>query len=228
MIGVMLGLGDYRETARLSASRAEAMTDLEFRVIEHAPAGFPRDAFPGFVKLWLFELAEAHTILYLDSDAVVLRPWQVTALAGRDEFICVRDQFIGLYPEYDSDLPRDTYFNAGVFIANRRAHQELFAFAAKLWRDRARPLPIEDQSALNYAVHTLGTPTLFLPDAYNYLRAHVDDRENDEGVVIAHYTPSGITQAHRKLLELGNRPTPAPPDRGGPRGRSPEQPKHHK
>lgn len=203
MIGVMLGLGGYRETARLSASRAERMTGLEFRVIEHAPAGFPRDAFPGFVKLWLFELAEADTILYLDSDAVVLRPWSAAALlADHDEFICVRDQFIELYPEYDADLPRDTYFNAGMFIVNRHAHQEVFSFAAKLWRDRARPLPIEDQSALNYAVHRLGTPTLFLPDTYNYLRAHLDDRENDEGVVIAHYTPSGIAKAHSKLIEL--------------------------
>lgn len=114
----------------------------------------------------------------------------------------MRDQFIGLYPEYDADLPRATYFNAGMFIVNRRAHEPVFTFAAKQWRDRERPLPIEDQSALNYAVHTLGTPTLFLPETYNYLRAHVDNRENDDGVVIAHYTPSGIAKAHQKLLEL--------------------------
>ncbi|WP_433734184.1 glycosyltransferase [Nocardia sp. CA-129566] len=202
MIGVMLGLGAYRDTARLSAARAQRMTGLEFVVIEHPPRNFPPEAFPGYAKLSLFDLVAADHICYLDADAVVLREWRPAALADRAEFICVRDQFIELYPDYDADIPRSTYFNSGMFIVNRRAHRPVFDLARKLWRDNARPLPIEDQSALNYAVHTLGTPTHFLSDEYNYLRAHIDGRAADEGVVVAHYTPSGIAHAHRKLLDL--------------------------
>lgn len=202
MIGVMLGLGSYRDTARLSASRAERMTGLEFTVIERPPKGFPQGEFLGYVKLDLFNLIDADRVLYLDADTVVLRPWDLAALSDRDEFVCVRDQFIGLYPDYDADIPRSGYFNSGVFIANRKNHESLFAFASRLWRSGARSLPIEDQSALNYAVHALRTPMHFLPDEFNYLRAHLDGRDTDDRVVVAHYTPSGIEIAHRKLMEL--------------------------
>ena len=199
---MMLGLGSYRDTARLSASRAEHMTGLEFTVIERPPKDFPPDEFLGYVKLALFDLVDADRVLYLDADTVVLRPWDLAALSDRDEFVCVRDQFIGLYPNYDVDIPRPHYFNTGVFIANRKSHEPLFDFASRLWRSGTLSLPIEDQSALNYAVRALRTPVHLLPDEFNYLRAHLDGRDTNDRVVVAHYTPSGIEFAHRKLVEL--------------------------
>jgi lipopolysaccharide biosynthesis glycosyltransferase len=202
MIGVMLGLGSYRDTARLSASRAERMTGLEFTVIEQPPKNFPPDEFPGYVKLALFDLVDAERVLYLDADTVVLRHWDLAALSDRDEFICVRDQFIGLYPESDVDIPRSRYFNSGMFIANRKSHEQLFDLASRLWRSRTLSPPTADQSALNYAVQALRAPVHFLPEEFNYLRAHLDNRDINDSVVVAHYTPFGIEFAHRKLVEL--------------------------
>lgn len=202
MIGVMLGLGSYRNTARLSASRAEHMTGLEFTVIEQPPRGFPAHEFPGYVKLALFDLVDADRVLYLDADTVVLRRWDLAALSDRDEFICVRDQFIDLYPASDVGIPRSRYFNSGMFIANRESHEQLFDHASRLWRSGTSSPPTMDQSALNYAVQALRVPVHFLPEEFNYLRAHLDGRDVNDCVVVAHYTPFGIEFAHRKLVEL--------------------------
>lgn len=202
MIGVMLGLGSYRDTARLSAARAERMTGLEFTVIEHPPKDFPPDEFPGYVKLGLFDLVDAERVLYLDADTAVLREWDLAPLSDRDEFVCVRDEFIGLYPKYDADIPRSRYFNTGMFVANRTSHEPSFDFATRLWRTGTQSLPLHDQSALNYAVQALRAPVHFLPEEYNYLRAHLNGRDANDWIVVAHYTPSGIEFAHRKLEQL--------------------------
>jgi hypothetical protein len=201
MQAVTLGLGPYSRTAVLAGARVREMTGLEVLVIDDGMTGHLDYPHPGLVKLHVFDFATADSVLYFDSDMVMLRPWDPSVYSGSAEFVAVADQFIDQYP-YERDVAWASYVNAGLFIADRAHHRPVLELARAIWRDADPPLPLADQSALNRALHDTGTPVRLLGEEFNYLRYHLRHPVGVEEPYVAHYTPYGIELAHARLLKL--------------------------
>jgi lipopolysaccharide biosynthesis glycosyltransferase len=188
MLAVTIGVGEkWRGLAELAAECVRLRTGLEARVIgEEAMAryGFSQ---PHWLKFRLFEeFPEVETILYFDADTIFLAEWDPRVLAGRSEFICVRDRADDeniRREARDIDLPADMYFNSGFFIANRTHHAALLR---KAEHDVAQYETIfRDQTHLNRARMVLGIPALFLPKQWNFLG--FDRHADDASLVVGHF-----------------------------------------
>jgi hypothetical protein len=177
LIAVTAGVGaPYAEMAELAAARVRAMTGLpafvlgEREVRRRLPGMDLRRAALG-ARLVLFDIfPDADAVLHFDADVVALRPWDPRPLAGSDALVCVRDLWWHDAVALDARrlaVPLDRYFNAGLFIASRRAHEGLMRRAAERMA-RGSDLFL-DQSALNVAAAEAGAPLRFLDRRFNFI-----------------------------------------------------------
>jgi lipopolysaccharide biosynthesis glycosyltransferase len=201
MFAVTIGIGSYTETAVLSGARVGSMTGLDVHIIDEAMASAIGTQSPSFVKLLLPRIVpRRESFLYFDADIVMLRKWDLSQYNDEPNLVAVHDEFVDQY-DNDTDIPRENYFNGGMFIAHPDRHDHIFELARIIWENSAGSLDMADQSALNRAAVLLGSPVRMIDEKYNFLRYHLR-HESRQGAVMAHYTPYGRRLAHEHLIKL--------------------------
>jgi hypothetical protein len=140
------------------------------------------DVSPTALRLRLFEYFTG-TVFYFDADTILLQPFDVTKYANSSQFVCVHDRVSpGIREDCLShNLKESEYFNAGIFIANKRHHEAMFAEAVNCQEIKSRR---GVHTILNLAAKRHGTPMTLLADRFNYVAA--GKRGCPADTVIAH------------------------------------------
>ncbi len=169
MIAVTIGTGRYTQLAQHAARAVQEMTGLETRVLtdEHfAASGLPT---PHFLKLRLFELTDAESVLFFDADIVCLKPWRPQEFANRDAIVAVADLLSIARGECRKwNIPIGEYINTGMMILNRASHQEWLRETEHFVKTHP-PANLYDQTPLNIVRHQLGLRLELLDRRYNWL-----------------------------------------------------------
>lgn len=171
MTAVTVGVGPYANMARHAAEELARLTGLPTRIFgddDFARSGL---ALPHYLRFRLFDLVEDEDALYFDSDMVCLNPWDPMAFRDPEAIVAVRDI---ISPEVVADaaacgVPVSEYFNAGLFVVNRRRHHAWLKAAEAYVAEHPR-LPYYDQSALNTMRQRMGLPLRLLDRRYNWVR----------------------------------------------------------
>ena len=195
MIGVTIGVGQWRQAVEASAEAARKHTGLEVRVLGDADWAPFRNRYghPAFLKLHLFELLPADDIFYFDADAIHINPWDPRQFAGRPAITAVVDRLIGggVGP---SGVSATEYFNAGMMIVNRKHHGPMLRLAQTLAQQHPGA-PLLEQPWLNRARKQLGIPLNALDQRFNHVRFFDDPTFDPRETVIAHWTSNGCDPA---------------------------------
>src|SRR6266480_4577097 len=116
---------DWHQLAELAANSVLRNTGLEVRILNEKDLRQTALTAPHSLKLRLFQLIDADSILFFDADLMFIRHWDPTPYLNVPEIVCVRDRFWNTDIVDDAcrfGVPPNEYFNSGLFIANRRHH----------------------------------------------------------------------------------------------------------
>jgi len=185
-VAVTIGVGRFEHLAQRAADEMRQMTGLETVVLGPDHFAASKLEHPSFLKFRLFDLVDAENIIWFDADMVPLAPWSPQEFFGSPALIAVRDRMLGsVFQEADTwEIRPEEYFNAGLFIANAKAHKHWLQTAESL--RFARPTLLQDQSPLNAARVRLQIPLKLLDRRYNWLGFGSNSLSLDMPVYMAH------------------------------------------
>jgi len=174
MVGLTIGVGEYYgQLAKLAAEAMQEKTGIKTTVLndEHfASSGLPA---PHHLKLRMFDLVDADSIMYFDADMACLKPWKPERFANTDAVIAVAESARPLHIQTAEDwgIPVQEYFNAGLMILNRRCHKDWLRETERFVETDTKfkeydPL---DQAALNIVRHRMGIKLELLDRRYNWI-----------------------------------------------------------
>jgi hypothetical protein len=169
VIAVTIGTGRYAQLAQHAARAVQEMTGLQTVILneEHfAASGLPT---PHFLKLRLFELTDAESVLFFDADIICLKPWRPHEFASQDAIVAVADLLSIARGECRKwSIPLGEYINTGMMILNRASHQEWLRETEHFVKTHP-PANLYDQTPLNIVRHQLGLRLELLDRRYNWL-----------------------------------------------------------
>jgi hypothetical protein len=192
MIAITVGVGRFAEMAQHAAAALTRMTGLSVRILDDAEYVRSGLAHPVYLRFRAFDACADEDVLYFDADLVCLRSWDPSAMRDPEAIVAVRDRMM---PPVFQDaaaggVPADGYFNAGLFIANRRRHRAWLEAAEAYVRQRPNLL-FRDQSALNALRVSMGIPLWPLDRRYNWVCFGEGQLEYRMQVVMAHRLKPG-------------------------------------
>ena len=171
-IGATIVTPGYEALAFEAVKHFKAATGLDTVMLFSDSMGY-------FKKLDLPELLAPKTIIFYDSDLLMVRSWDAGAFLGTPYFWGVPDPSAHrpeCFPGADcisEGLDPDAYINTGLMIWNNAlpSHREVFTKAreeynASLALPAVRLVDVTEQGWLNLAL--LSAPRRFLPLAFNY------------------------------------------------------------
>jgi|SRR5438105_3805724 len=174
MVGVTIGVGEYYgRLASLAAQAMQEKTGIKTTVLtdkHFASSGLPA---PHHLKLRMFDLVDAESIVYFDADMACLRPWKPQHFANSDAVVAVAESARPLHicTAQDWGIPVEKYFNAGLMILNRKYHQDWLRATERfvLTDTKFKEYDPLDQAALNITRHRLGLELELLDRRYNWI-----------------------------------------------------------
>ena len=174
MMGVTIGVGEYYgQLAKLAATAMEEKTGVKTTVLtdeDFASSGLPA---PHHLKLRMFDLVDAESIVYFDADMACLKPWRPQTFANTDAVVAVAESARPLHVTTARDwgIPAEKYFNAGLMILNRKHHRDWLRETERfvLTDTRFKEYDPLDQAALNITRHRLGLKLDLLDRRYNWI-----------------------------------------------------------
>jgi hypothetical protein len=222
MIGVTIGVGEYRPLAERAAASMRQHTGLPCVVLgdeHHRRAGL-EGQLPSLLKFWIWDFVEEEDVLLFDADTACLRPWNPAQVRDGAAVVAVRDWIWrpGIQAEAASvSVPVDEYFLACLLLLNRRSHREMLHAARDIY-PQTSGLVLE-QTALNAARHRLGVPLRLLDRRYCWSLFGRGNLQGQAAVVTAHYndgelranfsaacqTPAGGEVDEAAFARLGDR-----------------------
>jgi len=168
MIAVTIGTGRYQQLAKYAAQAVREKTGLDTIILsdEHfAASGFPT---PHFLKLRLFDLTNADSILFFDADIICLNRWCPQSFASEDAVVGVADRAVFKEVCREWGIPIGEYINTGLMILNRHLHHEWFCETERFVRSKP-PMDFWEQSPLNIVRHNMGLKLNLIDRRYNWL-----------------------------------------------------------
>lgn len=174
MVGITIGVGQYYgELAELAAKAMQEKTGVETVVLrdEHfAKSGLPA---PHHLKLRMFDLVDADSIVYFDADMACLKPWEPQRFANSRAVVAVAESARPLHVHTAEHwgIPVQEYFNAGLMILNRRYHKDWLLETEHfvLTDTKFKEYDPLDQAALNIIRHRMGLKLELLDRRYNWI-----------------------------------------------------------
>ena len=126
MIGVTIGVGEYRALAERAAASMAARTGLRCVVLDedHLQRAGLADRPAAWLKLWLWDFVDDERVLWFDADTFCLRDWNPTGVANGAAVVAMRDWSWrpGIKAEAESvHVPADEYFLSSVMLLQRSA-----------------------------------------------------------------------------------------------------------
>lgn len=209
MIGVTLATPGWEALAETAAQLFARHTGLDVHIITKMP---PRGRPAQHLKFTIWDEVRDDDVVYFDSDIACLRAWDPNHYAGTRGVGAVPDNPRSKRAGKDwatQGLPAKwQYFNSGLMILNRSHHQGLFEKA--LEHPPELHTTLVDQSALNWARHTLQYPIAMIHRRHNYIWAPKNGGlPPDLPITMVH-----MAGAHQKLSErfkMLQNPPKAPP-----------------
>jgi hypothetical protein len=138
MIGVTVGVGDYRPLAERAAASMARHTGLRCVVLGDEP--YRRAGLEGqtgaLLKLWLWDFVDEEDVLLFDADTICLRPWNPSQFRDGTAVVAVRDWIwrSGIQAEADSvSVPAEEYFLTCLLLLNRVSHRDLLQAARDIY-----------------------------------------------------------------------------------------------
>lgn len=174
MLAVTIGVGAYYgQLAKLAGKAMEEKTGLKTVVLddEHFTAsGLPA---PHHLKLRMFDLVNADSIVYFDADMACLKPWKPDRFTDSEAVVAVAESArpLHVHTAQDWGIPVAEYFNAGLMILNRRHHQDWLRETERfvLTDTKFQEYDPLDQAALNITRHRMGVKIHLLDRRYNWI-----------------------------------------------------------
>jgi hypothetical protein len=159
MIGVTIGVGEYRALAERAAASMAQHTGLRCVVLtdEHYQRAGLAGRTPSLLKLWLWDFVDAEQVLYFDADTVCLRAWDPARWQDGMTLCAVRDWIwrAGIQAEAASvAMPVEEYFLASLMVLNRGTHERMLHEAREIYPHTSNL--VLEQTALNAARYRLG------------------------------------------------------------------------
>jgi hypothetical protein len=174
MIGITIGTGEYySRLAKLAARAVEEKTGIKTVILgdeRFAASGLPA---PHHLKLRMFDFVDDESVMYFDADMVCLNSWKPESLAKADAVVAVAESARPLHVRtaQDWEIPLGEYFNAGLLLLNRRAHEEWLRETERFVQTDTKFAEYDpyDQAALNITRHRLGLKLELLDRRYNWI-----------------------------------------------------------
>lgn len=174
MVGVTIGVGEYYgRLADLAAQAMQEKTGVKTKVLtdqDFTSSGLPA---PHHLKLRMFDLVDAESIVYFDADMACLKPWKPQTFENTDAVVAVAESARPLHvcTAQDWGIPVEKYFNAGLMILNRKHHREWLRATEHfvLTDTKFQAYDPLDQAALNITRHRLGLKLKLLDRRYNWI-----------------------------------------------------------
>ena len=190
-LAVTIGVGEpHCRLAELAAERMRRFSGLDVRILGDAEVRQTGVRDPNHLKFHLFDFANAENVLYFDSDAFCLRPWNPRQFEDSASWVAVR----GFW--FDAQVQRlgrtygfgDDIIQGGWFLCNRTRHARVLRLAQALQPpdDRFDGFFNIDEIALSTALNRLDVPVRFLDRRYDWLQYGRGDLWHRAGVVIGH------------------------------------------
>jgi len=139
-------------------------------------------------KLRVFQYVDADRVLCIDADAVIRgdapSPFEVcppdmlgavkNSLPRMPDYAALlkveAEDWARINGHFGRSLPRDDkFFNAGVMVLSRSAHEEFLKRAEFIQERVGKDLTWFEQSAMNYAAAELGIPLYLMDETWNYV-----------------------------------------------------------
>ena len=220
MIGVTLAIGGgYQYYAELAMESVTKHTGLDCVCISEPKREVEQWALP-HLKFDLFDYVEDDDIFFFDADTRMVRDWEVQALAGEKMGVVADFPYSEILKDREQnvpEIPEGEYFNTGMMILNRQAHEPVLRRAREIQENT----PFEwtccyDQSYINKAAHEMRAPLLILPEIYNFVGFGIfrfdNDLPTDEDVCACsrggrgETTPQGVVAlVHARILRATGR-----------------------
>lgn len=204
MIGVTIGVGDYRPLAERAAASMAQHTVLRCVVLgdEHYRRAGLVGKTPALLKLWLWDFVDEEEVLLFDADAICLRPWNPAALGGGAAVVATRDWIwrAGIQAEADSvSVPAEEYFLACLLILNRGSHRTMLHAARDIYPQTSKR--VQEQTALNAARYRLGVPLRFLDRRYSWSLFGRGNLHRDAAVITGHYNDGELRSSFAAICD---------------------------
>lgn len=190
MIGVTIGVGDYRPLAERAAAAMSAHTGCRCVILgeEQLRQVGLADRPAQWLKLWLWDFVTAERVLWFDADTVCFRDWQPENHANGAAVVATRDWNwrVGIQEEADSvGVPHDEYFLSSVMLLNRTDHEPMLRLAREILPHTSGR--VFEQTAVNAARHRLGLPVRFLDRRFNWSLFGAGNLQDAGGVIVGHF-----------------------------------------
>lgn len=170
MIGVTIGIGDYRQSAYHAAVRMSDMTGLKCEVLTH-DCGLKELPSPSWLKCAITTIYPKHdSFLVFDSDIICLRKWDPELIfesLGRPFCAALDLNSRSVHREcvtLNLGFP-DVYVNGGLTIFGKE-HEQVWS---RTWMKRPGMGRWQEQGALNVSLFETDFEVCRLPRKLNFL-----------------------------------------------------------
>ena len=202
MIGVTIGVGEYRALAERAAASMAARTGLRCVVLDEdhlRRAGLiGRPA--AWLKLWLWDFVDDERVLWFDADTFCLRDWNPLDSADGAAVVATRDWSwrAGIQAEAESvQVPADEYFLSSVMLLQRSAHEPMLRLAREILPHTSGQ--VYEQTALNAARLRLALPVKWLDRRFNWSLFGAGNLQVDAAPIVAHFNSDELRRAQRGI-----------------------------
>jgi hypothetical protein len=164
MIGITLGVGNYKKDAYYAALRMQQMTGLKCHVYTLEEKGIS----PVWLKCLIHKQFKADSYLYFDSDIYCLKKWNPLEIFnnGKQTFTACLDRTDTDFVQNVSwmhDIDSSKYLNAGLYMYSPE-HFQLFE---KVWSHRKEDICLAEQTMLNYYLQKENYEVQVISKIYN-------------------------------------------------------------
>lgn len=207
MIGVTIGVGDYRPLAERAAASMAQHTGLRCVVLggEH----YRRSGLVGenasLLKLWLWDFVDEEEVLLFDADTVCFRPWSPAQFHDGVAVVAVRDWIwrAGIQAEAASvAVPVEEYFLGCLLLLNRSSHRQMLHLARDIYPQTSKL--VLEQTALNAARHRLGLPLRLLDRRYSWSLFGRGNLHREAAVITGHYNDRELRSDFAAVCETAS------------------------